>query len=164
MSNIEVRTVNFALIQFSHDTWGQLLVELPGQPGPLTVDPVRAFPLTQPEEQISLLDSEGREVFRIGSLSLLPLKQRDILRRELGEREFAPVIQRIRSIGASTPPCLWDVETDRGATQFRFESEDDLRRLPNGTVIIRDANGIRYLIPDVKALEATSQTLLRRFL
>lgn len=149
---------------FQHDAWGRLLLQQPGQADPVPVEPVRAFPLTHPHEQISLVDAEGREVLRIAALEDLPVDQREILERELAEREFSPVIQRILHVSASAPPCQWDVETDRGRIQFGLESEDDLRRLPDGTVIIADANGIRYRIPQAEQLDATSRALLRRFL
>jgi hypothetical protein len=64
----------------------------------------------------------------------------------------------------SSTPCQWDVETDRGRTQFEVDSDDDFRRLPDGVVIICDANGIRYRIPDETKLDASSRAILRRFL
>ncbi len=151
-------------MQFQHDPWNRLLVTLPGSQDAIAVEPVRAFPLTHPQEYISLLDAEGREVLRITALSDLPAVQRDLLERELAAREFSPVIQRILQVSAAAPPCTWDVETDRGRTQFHLDSEDDLRRLPDGTVILSDANGIRFRIRGVEQLDATSRAFLRRFL
>ena len=51
-----------------------------------------------------------------------------------------------------------------GATRFEIDSEDDFRRLPNGTVIITDTNGIRFRIPSVERLDTKSRDVLRRFL
>lgn len=151
-------------MQFQHDPWERLLVTLPGCQEAIPVEPVRAFPLTHPQEHISLLDAEGREVLRIAALSDLPTAQRELLERELAAREFSPVIQQIVQVSPAAPPCIWDVETDRGRTHFRLESEDDLRRLPDGMVILSDANGIRFRIPDVERLDAPSRAFLRRFL
>lgn len=150
-------------ISFSRDDWSRLLLHRAGGMSPTVVEPVRCFPLTHPHEHISLLDPEGHEVLRIASLADLPAEQRQSLERELAEREFSPVILRIIRAGAS-PPCSWDVETDHGPTRFEIDSDDDFRRLPDGTVIIMDANGIRFRIPDVKRLDAPSQAILRRFL
>ncbi len=151
-------------LMFSHDAWGQLLVQLPGGAASIVVEPVRAFPLTHPAGEISLLDGEGCEVLRLASLEELAADQRAILERELAARDFSPVIERIVKVKSASPPSLWEVETDRGQTVFEVASEDDFRRLPDGTVIIADANGIRFRIPDEKRLDAASRAILRRFL
>jgi hypothetical protein len=150
-------------VVFHQDSWNRLLVTLPPSQESIPVEPVRCFPLTYPAEHIALLDAAGREVLRIRSLADLDADQRRILEQELAEREFSPVIQRIVRTGPSLP-CRWDVETDRGPTQFEIDSEDDIRRLPNGTVILSDANGIRFRIPHVESLDHHSRRLLRRFL
>ena len=56
------------------------------------------------------------------------------------------------------------METDRGTTRFEIDSEDDLRKLADGTVIIADNNGVRYRIPRSESLDAASRAILRRFL
>lgn len=150
-------------LHFQHDHWGRLLLTLPERSESTIVEPVRCFPLTHPTEHISLLDEEGLEVLRIASLNELPAESRAALERELSEREFSPVIQRIIHAGSAVP-CRWEVETDRGSTRFDIDSDDDFRKLPNGTVIITDANGIRYRIPNTDALDAVSRGILRRFL
>lgn len=150
-------------ITFQKDAWNRLLVATSEVGEPMPVEPVRCFPLTHPDEQISLVDDEGHEVLRIVSLNDLPANQRQLLEQELAAREFSPVIQRIHRAGLSLPGS-WDVETDRGLTRFEIASEDDLRRLPNRSVLIIDTNGIRYRIPREENLDASSRAILRRFL
>lgn len=152
-----------ANLHFCRDDWGCLLLQRPDGSEPIVVEPVRCFPLTHPDEHISLLDVEGREVLRIAALRELADEPRQLLEQELAEREFSPVIRRILGAGAAVP-CRWDVETDRGATRFQIDSEDEIRRLPNGTIILTDANGIRFRIPKVEDLDASSRAILRRFL
>jgi hypothetical protein len=151
-------------VNLCRDAWGRLVLSLPERGQPIVVEPVRCFPLTQPAEHLSLVDGHGREVLRIGSLDELPTESRRVLEETLAEREFSPVLQRIDAISSPSPPCWWDVETDRGRTRFHLDSEDDIRRLPDGTVILADANGIRYRILDEKQLDAGSRAILRRFL
>lgn len=150
-------------IAFHRDAWNRLLASMPGDGEPIAVEPVRCFPLTHPHEHICLIDANGREVLRIASLNELPADQRRLLEQELEEREFSPLIQRIVRAGSS-PPCSWDVETDRGPTRFEITSEDDLRRLPDRSIVIVDTNGIRYRIPQPDRLDAQSRAILRRFL
>jgi hypothetical protein len=61
-------------------------------------------------------------------------------------------------------PSEWRVETARGATRFLLKSEDDVCPLDDHRALVTDANGIRYLIPDLRQLDATSRRLLERFL
>ena len=63
-----------------------------------------------------------------------------------------------------TEPSLWHVETDRGVTSFEVECEDSIYRREPRQVSIVDMRGIRYLIPDSRALDARSRRVLDRFL
>lgn len=156
-------SIDFAKIRLHKDAWGQLVVTLPSGNVITGVEPLRSFPLSDPNRLISLLSGEGHEVVRLPSLDSLNPEARELLRRELAEREFVPVIERIVSTSAPSPPCRWNVETNRGQTSFQLESEDDIRRLgPNGA-LIADSHGIRYSIPNVEALDSSSQRIVRHF-
>ena len=149
-------------LKFDRDAWGQLVLSLPDGTQHAGVEPVRCFPLTNPTHAIALLDGEGHEILNLPTLDVLAPAARDILQRELVEREFVPVIQRIAATSAPNPPCRWDVETDRGRTSFQLESDDDCRRLGPHGVLIADSNGIRYTIPDINRLDASSQRIVSR--
>ena len=75
----------------------------------------------------------------------------------LTNSEFIPVIHRIAHISSNDPPCRWTVETDRGNTEFIINDEKDLRRLSQWSVLVVDARGIRYSIPDTRKLNAYSR-------
>ena len=154
--------ISYDKLTFEHDPWGRLVLSLPEGPRYAGVEPVRCFPLTNPTHAIALLDAEGREILNLPTLDVLAPAERDVLQRELAEREFVPVIQRIAATSAPNPPCRWDVETDRGRTSFQLESDDDCRRLGPQAVLIADSNGIRYSIPDIDQLDASSQRIVRR--
>ena len=155
---------DFAKLQFSRNDWGQLVLELPGGIVHAGVEPVRCFPLSDPERTIAIIDSEGRELVNLPSLDVLNSSASDLVRRELAEREFTPTIRRIVTTSAPSPPCRWDVETDRGSTGFQLESEDDIRKLGTSGAVVADANGIRYLVPDIGKLDAYSQRTIRRLI
>jgi hypothetical protein len=61
-------------------------------------------------------------------------------------------------------PSEWEVETDRGPTRFILNNEDDVRRLDDQRALVIDASGIRYLIPDLRSLDAASRRVLERYL
>jgi hypothetical protein len=148
----------------SHDAWGRLvLIDAEGRRF-VGVDPVRAFPITHPRQWISICDAEGREVLMIASLDDLAPGVRQTIEDELALREFIPLIQRIDGISGESFPSDWDVTTDRGATRFTVENEEDIRTLGARRVMITDARRLRYQVADVTALDATSRRRLERFL
>ena len=155
---------DFAELTFRKNEWGQLVLSLPDGTEHPGVEPVRCFPLSDPDRAIAIIDSEGRELFNLPNLYALNPPARDIVRRELAEREFVPVILRIAAVSAPFPPCRWDVETDRGSTSFQLESDDDIRRLGSHGTVIADSHGIRYKIPDIGGLDSFSQRTIRRLI
>lgn len=128
------------------------------------VVPVRAFPLSAPDDGISLVGPDGRERAWIDRLEHLPVPQRDWVAAELAARDFAPVIRRIRSVSGFAMPSIWDVETDRGDHRLVIKAEEAFRRLPSGELLISDSHGIGYRMPDMAALDPQSRRWLDRFL
>ena len=127
--------------------------------------PVRAFPILAPEEGISLLSTEGHEVAWVDRLSDLPASYQSLIEEELARREFMPVLVRILDVSSFSTPCTWTVQTDRGRTEFVLRGDEDIRRIGTGhSLLVADAHGIHYLVPDQKALDAHSKRILDRFL
>ena len=147
-----------------HDAWGRLvLIDAEGRRH-VGVEPVRAFPISDPGRWISLCDAQGREVACVESLSDLPPAVRLTLEEELALREFVPVIKRIVRVSGELSPMVWDVETDRGATRFTLDSEDDVRRLGAHRVLITDSQKLRYQVLDARELDSASRRILDRYL
>lgn len=148
----------------SQDAWGRLvLIDADGKRH-VGVEPVRAFPLTDPGLWISLCDPNGREIVSIESLENLSPSTRQIIEDELALREFTPIIKRIVRLSGEISPSDWDVETDRGATRFTLDSEDDVRRISAHRVLITDSRKLRYQVPDIRLLDVSSRRILERFL
>ena len=125
---------------------------------------VRAFPIAAPDEGISLLDVDGHELAWVERLAELPEPTRGLVAQALEQREFMPVLQRLKSVSSFGTPSTWDVETDRGATSFVLKGEEDIRRLGPGLLIVNDNHGVQYLIRDLQAMDRHSRKLLDRFL
>jgi uncharacterized protein YxjI len=128
------------------------------------VEPARGFPISDPDNRISIRDAQGHEIRWVERLADLPAEVRSVLEADLRRREFIPVIKRIVHMTAFTEPSQWDVETDRGRTQFLLGDEDDIHRLEGHRAVIIDTHGVRYLIPDTRALDAHSRRILERYL
>ncbi|MYN03705.1 DUF1854 domain-containing protein [Pseudoduganella sp. DS3] len=154
-------TTNFNL---SRDSFGKLnLIDANGvlHEG---VSPVRAFPIQAPEEGLSLVNSDGKEVAWLDKISDLSPEMADVVREELAGREFMPEISRIVDVGSYACPSTWTVETDRGATSFVLRGEEDIRRIGSVSLLVSDSHGIHFLIRDQYALDRHSKKILDRFM
>jgi len=153
--------INFSL---SRDSFGKLnLIDANGvlHEG---VSPVRAFPIQAPEEGLSLVNSDGKEVAWLDRISDLSPEMADVVREELAGREFMPEIKRIVDVGSYACPSTWTVETDRGETDFVLRGEEDIRRIGSVSLLVSDSHGIHFLIRDQYALDKHSKKILDRFM
>ncbi|VTU19522.1 hypothetical protein H6CHR_01199 [Variovorax sp. PBL-H6] len=153
-----------ASFKLERDAFGHLvLIEAEGVRH-VGVVPVRAFPLSAPDEGLSLVGSEGRELLWIDRLDDLPEPARALLAEDLAARDFAPTLLKLHKVSSFGVPSTWTVSTDRGDAQFVLKAEEDIRRLEDGALLIASAQGVQFRIPDVKALDRASRKLLERFL
>jgi hypothetical protein len=147
----------FSLVR---DQWGQLIyIAANGEKFP-NVAPVALFPISEPESWISIRSADGTELACIQDPRTLPADIWQLLKEDLSRREFVPNIQRIVRVSGNTEPCEWQVETDRGPTQFVLKSEEDVRRIGDHEILILDAHGTRYHIPDVTAVDVKSRRIV----
>ncbi|WAC73390.1 DUF1854 domain-containing protein [Roseateles sp. SL47] len=140
-----------------------LLVDLQGRTHE-NVTPVRAHPLSAPDEGIALVGEDGHEIAWIDHLDLQPEAVRSLLKEEFATRELMPTVLRLVNVSTFSTPSEWTVETDRGETAFILKSEEDIRRLGEGRLLIASSHGIHFLVPDRFALDRGSRKLLERFL
>lgn len=152
------------MIQLDHDAHGRLVLIQPDGSRHAGVEPVRAFPISDPRGPVSLLDADGRELFTAPRLSDLPDPVRSVIESELAQRHFLPVITEVLSLLGQVEPVECEVDTDRGRVCFRIKAEEDVRRLPGGRVLITDESGVRYLIPNIDTLDPASRRRLVRYL
>jgi len=151
-------------LQLSRDSFGKLVLTTADGQRHAGVSPVRAFPIQAPDEGISLMTGDGKEVAWIPSLASLPAATRALLEDELQGREFMPEIRAIRSVSSYATPSTWQVSTDRGDTSFVLRGEEDIRRISTDTLLISDSHGIHFLLRDLQSLDRQSRKILDRFL
>ena len=128
------------------------------------VTPVRAFPLSGPDDGLSLVGPDGHELAWFEQLSALPGDMRSLLEQDLALRDFAPRIQRLGGVSSFATPSTWDVDTDRGPARLLLKAEEDIRRLPGGGLLITDGHGLHFRIDDLGTLDKASRRMLDRFL
>ena len=145
-------------IELERDSFGRLVLQ--GEP----VVPVRAFPLTAPDQGISLVGNDGRERVWIDDLQAMPEPSRRLLQEVLEVRDFAPQLLKLHKVSSFGVPSTWSVSTDRGDTSFVLKAEEDIRRLEGGALLIASAAGVQFRVPQTSALDRHSRKLLERFL
>ncbi len=74
------------------------------------------------------------------------------------------MVRRLLGVSSFSTPSTWSVDTDRGATRFVLKGEEDIRRIGRARLLIADAQGLQFLVPDLTALDRHSKRLLERFL
>ena len=146
-------------MNLQRDPFGRLLLD--GEP----VNPVRAHPISAPDEGLSLVGPDGHERAWVDRLSTCPEPARSLIQDELAQREFHPTVQRLVQVSTFSTPSVWTVETDRGPLSFVLKSEEDIRRLgSDGRLLITTSHGLMLFVADRWALDRHSRRLLERFL
>jgi hypothetical protein len=153
--------LNFTL---AFDPFGKLVVTLADGTQHVGAVVARAFPIAAPDQTISILSAEGKELAWIEHLNDLPEAQRDIVSQALQGREFMPEILRLEGVNSFSTPSIWRVQTNRGPAQLVLKGEEDIRRLTTHRLIVADAHGVQFLIRDLPSLDRHTRKLLDRFL
>lgn len=125
---------------------------------------VRAFPISAPDEGLSIISQQGHELAWIPSLADMPAQIKELIEAELLQHEFMPIIQRINQVSSFATPSIWDVATNKGNTQLTLKAEDQIWRLKNNRLLITDKNGVNFMVNNIEQLDKHSRKLLDRFL
>jgi hypothetical protein len=156
-----VLTTAFSL---AFDPFGKLVITLADGTQFVGVVVSRAFPIATPDQSISILSAEGKELAWIESLHDLPANEQTLVSQALQGREFMPEILRLEGVNSFSTPSVWRVQTNRGSTQLVLKGEEDIRRLSATRLIVADAHGVQFLIRDLPSLDRHTRKLLDRFL
>ena len=146
------------------DPFGKLVVTLADGMQHVGAVVARAFPIATPDQCISILSAEGKELAWVENLNDLPVNERDIVAQALQGREFMPEILRLDGVNSFSTPSIWRVQTNRGPAQLVLKGEEDIRRLSASRLIVADAHGVQFLIRDLPSLDRHTRKLLDRFL
>ena len=154
-------TVDFSL---AFDPFGKLVVSLADGTQHVGAVVARAFPIATPDQCISILSAEGKELAWVENLNDLPLNEREIVAQALQGREFMPEILRLDGVNSFSTPSVWRVQTTRGPAQLVLKGEEDIRRLSASVLLVTDGHGVQFLIRDMAQMDRHSRKLLDRFL
>jgi hypothetical protein len=151
-------------ITLERNPHGHLVLTLPDGTRHEGVMPVRAFPLSDADGPFSLVGTDGKERLWVDQAAQLPATAAALVREELNQRTFMPEILALKDVSTFSTPSTWTVDTDRGPHELVLNGEEDIRRLPDGRLLITDAHGIAHIITRAATLDRRSRKLLERFL
>ena len=150
-------------VKLTTDGSGRVRLTLDSDRSYLEVTAVRAFPFSDRERYIGLLDANAanKMVGLIDDPGKLDASSRRILTDALADHYFMPTITRICTMKEQYGAAYFDVETDRGRRHFVSKGlRDGTRDLGNGELLIPDVDGNRYRIADWRQLDPQSRKYL----
>lgn len=127
------------------------------------VSPARAFPLSDPDHYIGLLDGAGKDIGLIYDPALLDSESRNIIAKDLERRYFVPQVDRVLYVKEEFGTIYWTVETDKGESDIVVRNlRDNLQELSPTRVIITDIHGNRYEFNNFQRFDSKTQSLILR--
>lgn len=137
---------------------GTLRAEIEGQRCAIRVEVLRAFPISNENQNLILRDGDGKELGILRNFEGIEASQRQLLQDALENRYFLPKILKINSILERFGSAVWDIETDRGATSITTKAlHEAIYEITPSRFMLRDTEENRYEIPDVNALDEVSR-------
>ena len=124
---------------------------------------LRAFPITNPDEFLSVREPDskkkgrGKEIGMIRRMSDFDEASTMLFLEELDRRYFSPVLTRILSVKEKFGYAYWEAETSAGNVTFVMNNPfSNIRVLEDGRMFISDIDGNSFVIPDPKKLDPAS--------
>jgi len=126
------------------------------------LQPYRLFPISGLSRYISLMDEKGNSICIISNIDDLIPESKEALWSVLNERYLVPKITRILNWKEKRRRRIWTAETTHGKVEIEIvDSSNNVKRLFDDRVLIKDSSDNRYEIQDLKKLDGHS---LRRIL
>jgi hypothetical protein len=125
----------------------------------------RCFPFESPDEYISVLNKDGRELGLILKLDELPEEAQKIIKAELDRKYLCPTIQKILSLKEKLDYSFWEVTTDKGLMNFSMhDTFRNIAKVGGGALILTDVDGNRFKIENVYKLDRKSYKKIELYL
>jgi hypothetical protein len=123
----------------------------------------RCFPWSEPDQFISLRDDDGAEFALVSDPAQLSAAAHEVLLDALAEAGFIFDVEAVSEIEEEVELRNWLVRTNQGTRRFQTRLDDWPRKLPDGSILIRDVTGDFYRVRDSGGLDRKSRALLWAF-
>lgn len=125
---------------------------------------IRALPLSDPAQYISIADVSRKELAMIRSVSDFSKAQQKLIESELSLRYFCPTVTQIISIKEKMGHFYFDVRIGEKKKSFTVKDISKSVRLIDGHVDLTDMDGNRYRIRDLSEISPKSRRMLEPYL
>lgn len=167
--------LNNANARFFRSEGGLISLELTNEKGEKEmferVIVLRAFPISNPTEFLSVREPDsrkmgrGKEIGMIRHMSDFDEETQTLFNEELDRRYFSPQLKKITSVKEKFGYMYWDAETSSGHVTFIMNNPfSNIRVLEDGRIIISDIDGNIFEIPDPKQLDSQSYKKIEIYL
>ena len=163
---LEMRFLNSENATFSRTSGGFIALKT-GDEEYERVGVYLTFPLTNPEEFISIRESDekAKEIGIVEKLTDLEKDQQEMLREQIKLRYFRPVITKVLDVKDEYGYAYWNVVTSFGACRFTTHMGGDaVIHLSDSRLLVTDIDGNRYEIPDFYQLSVVERKKLDLFI
>jgi len=151
-------------VSIGKDEFNRLNIKIEGGKEYPEVDIVMDFPLTNSDHFLSVIEvnngKRDEEIGIIEDIRKLDSKSRKIVKEEIKRIYFMPKVTKINRLKENHGIMKFDLETEKGHREFETRHREDIRKLPGGRIIIRDADGNRFEIKDYRKLDRRSMLLV----
>ncbi len=155
-------------IKFERDPAGHLNCRLADGTFYEQVHCVSLFPLSMPEQFVSVVKEVEQELEEIGVLTGLekfPSEQRQIIRLAISERYFVPEILDIKRLDRRHGIFEWEVITDRGEKIFYQINPKESMTFNNvGVLLVSDIEKCRFKIGNLEKLPPRAMGFIEQIL
>ncbi len=134
------------------------------------VFPVRAFPISNPDEYISIREPDkkdhghGDEIGMLRNIGDCGPEAEALIREELDRRYFTPTLTKIYTVKEKYGYAYWEVDTSDGHVNFVMsDMYHNIRTMEDGRVYIFDIDGNCFTVEPEK-LDKTSYNKLETYL
>lgn len=124
----------------------------------------RALPLSLPDEYICISDTEKNELGIIERAADFSAEQQELIRRELGQRYFCPVITEIKEIKEKMGQFYFDVSIGAFKKSFAVKDISKSIRQRGESIDLTDIDGNRYTVERFNDIPSKSRRKLEPYL
>ena len=111
---------------------------------------VRLFPLSVPQQYLSVRDNDNAEIGLLRNPAELDADSYQVIVAWLDRHYLLPVVKRILSVKERFRTLEWKVETDRGLCGFTTRNPRETAILQlSGRRLLYDINGDRYDVSNI---------------
>ena len=126
---------------------------------------LRTLPLGRPFEYISVTDMDKKEIGIIRDIREFSREEKEIIENDLADRYYCPEISEIISVKEKMGFLYFDVSIDGYKKTFAVKDiSRNIKQLDSGAVLVSDADGNRFVIPDLNRVKSKSRRQIEPYL